>query len=277
MCLEAYCIGDALECFFSFVDPHGKYLYEVRNEVLPVDGWRPVTFNKKEWVELARSCGPEDFVRDRDQQGTRSDLLARTTVDAAPPPLSSHSSSDAARLCALPALPITLQLGNATTTSYSRSRVAPTASVIRQSARRQNRDVRRRSSLASYAACSVRTEATASASKCLPSPPSAHGHPAAGSSSSEVTWCPASNAKCSFHPERQQRKSTLCTEQPVMRRAMRAIKQRTFAHVGRNGSGAGGRLRRVRHLERGATIAVEFTASHNLYNSFRTTCGVRPS
>ena len=62
-----------------------------------------------------------------------------------------------------------------------------------------------------------------------------------------------------------------------MRRAMRAIKQRTFAHVGRNGSGAGGRLRRVRHLERGATIVVEFTASHNLYNSSKPVPGSNPS
>ena len=109
--------GDALACFFSFND--WKYLYEVRNEVLPVDSWRPVAFNKKEWVELARSCGPEDFVRDRDQQGTRSDLLACTTVDAAPPPLSSHPSSDAAML------PSLLQPSNDPTSSQQQPALPP--------------------------------------------------------------------------------------------------------------------------------------------------------
>ena len=70
--------GGTLECFFSFHE--WKYPYEVCNLVLAVDGWRPVAFNKRAWLDLARSCDSKDFVRDRDEQGARSDLHAASAV-----------------------------------------------------------------------------------------------------------------------------------------------------------------------------------------------------
>ena len=58
-------VGEALQVFVTINREHkGVYMYQVNEIFLPAGwswAWQPVYFDEKRWLELTKSCSPQDF------------------------------------------------------------------------------------------------------------------------------------------------------------------------------------------------------------------------